>query len=217
MHGMHAFRVIIVTIASHSSLTMLQPTRSSGFMTGAELLKFRERCFRISTGSKQWDAILSGGFQSCSINEVYGEFRCGKTQLAHTLAVMAQLPKEQGGAEGKVAYIGKGWLHSTCANGPVTDGASSQTRREPFARNVSSRLLSASVSTQRRPTRTSLPRARKTASIRTNSLSNWRSSSPPVNTAYSLSTASAPSSASTTPAAASSVSVSRSSINTYAR
>ena len=25
MHGMHAFRVIIVTIASHSSLTMLQP------------------------------------------------------------------------------------------------------------------------------------------------------------------------------------------------
>ncbi|RKF73900.1 Meiotic recombination protein dmc1 [Golovinomyces cichoracearum] len=34
------------------------------------------------------------------------EIRCGKTQLAHTLAVIAQLPKEMGGAEGKVAYIG---------------------------------------------------------------------------------------------------------------
>jgi Rad51 len=40
-----------------------------------------------------------------SISEVYGEFRCGKTQLSHTMSVLAQLPKEQGGAEGKVAYI----------------------------------------------------------------------------------------------------------------
>jgi hypothetical protein len=32
---------------------------------------------------------------------------CGKTQLAHTMAVITQLPKEMGGAEGKVAYIGK--------------------------------------------------------------------------------------------------------------
>ncbi|KAK6392447.1 Meiotic recombination protein dmc1 [Meristemomyces frigidus] len=76
-----------------------------GFMTSAELLILRKRCFRLSTGSKQWDSILLGGFQSGSINEVYGEYRCSKTQLAHTLAVIAQLPKEQGGAEGKVAYI----------------------------------------------------------------------------------------------------------------
>ena len=74
-------------------------------MTGAELAQIRKRCFRISTGSKQWDGILNEGFQSCSINEVYGEYRCGKTQLAHTMAVIAQLPKDQGGAEGKVAYI----------------------------------------------------------------------------------------------------------------
>ena len=75
-------------------------------MTGFEVLQMRKECFRISTGSKQWDGILNGGFQSKSINEVYGEFRCGKTQLAHTLCVMAQLPKENGGAEGRVAYIG---------------------------------------------------------------------------------------------------------------
>ncbi|KAE8399378.1 DNA recombination and repair protein Rad51 [Aspergillus pseudonomiae] len=40
-----------------------------------------------------------------SISEVFGEFRCGKTQLSHTMSVVAQLPKEMGGAGGKVAYI----------------------------------------------------------------------------------------------------------------
>ena len=40
-----------------------------------------------------------------SISEVFGEFRCGKTQLSHTMSVVAQLPKELGGADGKVAYI----------------------------------------------------------------------------------------------------------------
>lgn len=77
----------------------------SGFITAGELGQIRKRCFRISTGSKQLDACLNGGFQTMSISEVYGEFRCGKTQLAHTMAVIAQLPKEMGGAEGKVAYI----------------------------------------------------------------------------------------------------------------
>lgn len=33
---------------------------------------------------------------------VYGEFRTGKTQLAHTMSVVAQLPPEMGGASGKV-------------------------------------------------------------------------------------------------------------------
>jgi meiotic recombination protein DMC1 len=40
-----------------------------------------------------------------SVSEIYGEFRCGKTQICHTMAVIAQLPKEMGGAEGKVAWI----------------------------------------------------------------------------------------------------------------
>jgi len=74
-------------------------------MTSGDLAQVRKRCFRISTGSRQWDSILNEGFQSCSISEVYGEFRCGKTQLSHTMAVIAQLPKEKGGAEGRVAVI----------------------------------------------------------------------------------------------------------------
>lgn len=40
-----------------------------------------------------------------SITEVFGEFRTGKSQLSMTAAVICQLPKDHGGAEGKVAYI----------------------------------------------------------------------------------------------------------------
>jgi hypothetical protein len=50
--------------------------------------------------------INYSGFQTMSISEVFGEFRCGKTQMSHTMSVIAQLPKDMGGAEGKVAYIG---------------------------------------------------------------------------------------------------------------
>ncbi|PVF94486.1 Rad51-domain-containing protein [Serendipita vermifera] len=49
--------------------------------------------------------MLGGGIQTQSISEVYGEFRTGKTQMAHTMSVLAQLPPDMGGAGGKVAYI----------------------------------------------------------------------------------------------------------------
>ena len=54
---------------------------------------------------KKTSLTTSSGFQSMSISEVFGEFRCGKTQLSHTMSVIAQLPRNLGGADGKVAYI----------------------------------------------------------------------------------------------------------------
>jgi DNA repair protein RAD51 len=36
---------------------------------------------------------------------MFGEFRTGKTQLCHQLAVTCQLPIDQGGGEGKCLYI----------------------------------------------------------------------------------------------------------------
>ncbi|POW14560.1 hypothetical protein PSHT_07359 [Puccinia striiformis] len=63
-----------------------------------------KNCYFIY-GSKAVDAMLGGGIQSQSITEVYGEFRCGKTQICHTLCVTAQLPTEMGGGGGKAAYI----------------------------------------------------------------------------------------------------------------
>ena len=53
-----------------------------------------EKSNKITTGSKELDALLGGGIETMSITEVFGEFRTGKTQLAHTLCVTAQLPAE---------------------------------------------------------------------------------------------------------------------------
>ncbi|ETW87057.1 hypothetical protein HETIRDRAFT_413401 [Heterobasidion irregulare TC 32-1] len=79
--------------------------QGSSFATGLEMQDKRKRVLALSTGSKSVDAMLGGGIMSQSITEVYGEYRTGKTQLAHTLSVIAQLPPELGGASGKVAYI----------------------------------------------------------------------------------------------------------------
>ncbi|KAG2226773.1 hypothetical protein INT45_005738 [Circinella minor] len=80
-------------------------TQGCGFMTGSELAHHRQKVVKISTGSKQFDALLGGGIQTMSITEVFGEYRTGKTQLAHTMCVQVQLSAEHGGASSKVAYI----------------------------------------------------------------------------------------------------------------
>ena len=38
-------------------------------------------------------------------SKVYGEYRTGKTQLAHTMCVVSQLPQELGGAAGKARLL----------------------------------------------------------------------------------------------------------------
>ncbi|XP_045143610.1 DNA repair protein RAD51 homolog 1 [Echinops telfairi] len=51
------------------------------------------------------DKILVRGIETGSITEMFGEFRTGKTQICHTLAVTCQLPIDRGGGEGKAMYI----------------------------------------------------------------------------------------------------------------
>ncbi|KAL7418059.1 Rad51-domain-containing protein [Mrakia frigida] len=77
----------------------------STIITATEVAIRRESVIMISTGSKAVDALLGGGISTQSVTEVYGEFRTGKTQLCHTLCVMAQLPVEMGGGGGKAAYL----------------------------------------------------------------------------------------------------------------
>ena len=60
-----------------------------GFMSGDELLKKRAEIIRISTGSKAFDTMLNGGFESGGITECYGQFGSGKSALAHQLAINA--------------------------------------------------------------------------------------------------------------------------------
>ncbi|MEK6800313.1 MAG: DNA repair and recombination protein RadA, partial [Nanoarchaeota archaeon] len=77
-----------------------------GFMDASEFAKKREDVSYITTGSQNLNNLLGGkGIESRAISEAYGAFGSGKTQLALTLAVNVQLPKEKMGAEGKAVYI----------------------------------------------------------------------------------------------------------------
>ncbi|KAI8898752.1 DNA repair protein RAD51-like protein 1-like protein [Globomyces pollinis-pini] len=76
-----------------------------GFTTATEFHQRRSEIINISTGSQALDTLLGGGIETGSITEIFGEFRTGKTQLCHTLAVVCQLPTDVGGAEGRCLYI----------------------------------------------------------------------------------------------------------------
>jgi DNA repair protein RadA len=75
------------------------------FETGEEIMQKRSKIERISSGSKSLDDLLGGGFEVQSLYEFFGEFASGKTQMAHQLCVMVQLPKERNGLEGNAIYI----------------------------------------------------------------------------------------------------------------
>jgi DNA repair protein RAD51 len=76
-----------------------------GFTSASEFHQRRSVMVKITTGSKELDKLLGGGFETGCITEIFGEFRTGKTQICHNLAVVCQLPIERGGASGKCLYI----------------------------------------------------------------------------------------------------------------
>lgn len=76
-----------------------------GFLSATEFHHKRTEIVFVTTGSRELDKLLGGGIETGSITELFGEFRTGKTQLCHTLAVTCQLPISQGGGEGKCLYI----------------------------------------------------------------------------------------------------------------
>lgn len=75
------------------------------FESGEDLLKKREGIKRISTGSKAFDDLLGGGFESRAITECFGEFGSGKTQMAHFLAVNCQQLVNENGEDGVAVYV----------------------------------------------------------------------------------------------------------------
>ncbi|KAI0430922.1 DNA repair protein rhp51 [Xylaria sp. FL1042] len=76
-----------------------------GFTTATEMHLRRSELISITTGSKNLDTLLAGGIETGSVTELFGEFRTGKSQICHTLAVTCQLPFDMGGGEGKCLYI----------------------------------------------------------------------------------------------------------------
>ena len=76
-----------------------------GFKSAEAVWEHRKNIARITTGSQELDNLFGGGIETGCVVEVFGEFRTGKTQLAHQLCVNVQLPKEDGGLDGNALYI----------------------------------------------------------------------------------------------------------------
>ena len=75
------------------------------FVSASEIYRRRKSIERISTGSRNLDDLLAGGIETQAVTEFYGEFGSGKTQICHTLCVVTQLQKDQGGLGGGVVYV----------------------------------------------------------------------------------------------------------------
>lgn len=65
-----------------------------GFTSATIFHLKRSEIIQLTTGSKELDRLLGGGIETGSITEIFGEFRTGKTQLCHTLAVTCQVKKK---------------------------------------------------------------------------------------------------------------------------
>src|SRR3989338_2282773 len=73
--------------AAKKVIAMARASLEMGFESGDEILKKREQVIRISTGSKNFDTLMEGGFESAAITECFGEFGSGKTQIGHVLTI----------------------------------------------------------------------------------------------------------------------------------
>ncbi len=82
-----------------------QDIEQMGFKSADVIWEKRKVMRRISTGGQNLDDLLGGGLETGAVTEVFGEFRSGKTQLAHQLCVNVQRSYEDGGLEGSALYI----------------------------------------------------------------------------------------------------------------
>lgn len=98
----------IAEITKQTAMKAIKAARSMldmGFKTGEDFLRQREAICKITTGSKELDALIGGGVETQAIFETFGEYGSGKSQLGFQLAVNVQLPEEKGGFNGKVIFI----------------------------------------------------------------------------------------------------------------
>ncbi len=75
------------------------------FETADLIYERRKQILRISTGSTALDQLLGGGIETNGITEFFGEYRTGKTQIAHNLCVAVQRPIDEGGMESGAIYV----------------------------------------------------------------------------------------------------------------
>ncbi len=94
------------TAVARKAIQAARGMMNLGFMDGVEFSKKRDEVGYITTGSRELDNLLGGkGVEASALTEAFGAFGCGKSQLAFSLAVNVQLPKEKGGLSGKCVFI----------------------------------------------------------------------------------------------------------------
>jgi DNA repair protein RadA len=82
-----------------------QDIEKMGFKSADKIWEKRKILKKLTTGSQNFDDLLLGGIEPGAVTEIFGEYRTGKTQLAHQLCVNVQLSYEEGGLEGGALYI----------------------------------------------------------------------------------------------------------------
>lgn len=96
-------------IAEGTAIKIIAAARKSAdignFETGEQILERRKDISKLTTGSKNLDNLLGGGFETQSITEFFGEFGSGKTQIMHQAAVNATMSLERGGFDSDVLII----------------------------------------------------------------------------------------------------------------
>ena len=105
-----------------------------GYESADKILERRKSIGRITTGSKELDALIGGGVETMSITECYGKFSSGKSQIGFQLALNVQKPIDQGGLDGNTLFV----------------DTESTFRPERIARIASSVFRASSVSSMRR-------------------------------------------------------------------
>ncbi|MHA2392337.1 MAG: DNA repair and recombination protein RadA [Promethearchaeota archaeon] len=82
-----------------------QDVEKMGFKPADQIWEKRKLLNKLSTGSQNFDDLLGGGIEPGAVTEFFGEYRTGKTQVAHQLCVNVQLPYDHGGLEGNALYV----------------------------------------------------------------------------------------------------------------
>jgi len=95
-------------LESSVALKVIKAARQSmqlDFINAKLLWERRQGLLKLTTGSGNVNKLLGGGVETQAITEFVGEFGSGKSQICMKLSITTQLPKADGGLEGKVLFI----------------------------------------------------------------------------------------------------------------
>ncbi|MCX8197324.1 MAG: DNA repair and recombination protein RadA [Candidatus Micrarchaeota archaeon] len=91
--------------AAKKAIAAARDSLEMGYESADKILERRKAIGRITTGSKELDALIGGGVETMAITECYGKFSSGKSQIGFQLSVNVQKPPQQGGLSGAVLFI----------------------------------------------------------------------------------------------------------------